>query len=116
MACGLRTDVLQVTGDTTTAVPHNGAYWYYVTGGYAIGFAPKSAIDLTTDDTYYSDDWPESTGDYSDCQFRLSWTVDMSLGGYRAGCDLWSSQIWRKRVLVGPAAQLPVAIPAGVQL
>ena len=73
-AVGSYDSVFAPTSSTDTAYEHNGAYFYFY-DGYAMGFSSTSSIMLSTADI--------STG--SDAQYRLSWQMDFSAGGYRAG-------------------------------
>jgi hypothetical protein len=68
----------------------NGAYWYNCVGK-SFGFAASSSISLGSADSL-SDQ----------CAYRLSWHVDQSYGGYRAGCttDLSSSSSYYKQIYI----------------
>jgi len=82
--------------------PEFGTWRYYVSG-WSVGFAPSSSIDLRSADTWDSDLHPISPSQ-SDCQYRLSW--HMNLGGWRAGCTVWLNfdQQWRKQIYSCPQA------------
>ena len=68
-----------------------GAYWYH-NSSYCIGFASTANITLDTCDI-----------DSTDCADRLSWYLDNSKGGYRAGCEtlLDFNSSWRKVIYKG---------------
>jgi hypothetical protein len=68
----------------------NGAYWYNC-AGKSFGFAPTSSVSLGSADTA-SDQ----------CASRLSWHMDGSSGGYRAGCttDLNSASSYYKQIYI----------------
>lgn len=90
-------NVLAVTGSTTTAYyDQGGAYWYrYPT--YSFGFAASSRVNLVIGDAYEGDD---------DCSHRLCWHVDNDFSGYRAGCLTWLfyDPTWRKVMYKGNIA------------
>lgn len=71
--------VSEVRTTTVINTPHlsNGIYWYF-TSGQSFGFADSSTIDQNNADMA-SDPDPFS---------RLSWNLDLSTGGYRAGTSL----------------------------
>jgi hypothetical protein len=68
----------------------NGAYWYNCVG-QSFGFAASASISLGSADTA-SDQ----------CEYRLSWHVDSSSGGWRAGCatGLNSDSSYYKQIYV----------------
>jgi hypothetical protein len=72
----------------------NGAYWYNCVGK-SFGFAASSSISLD-----------QSVADTASdqCEYRLSWFVDIYYGGYRAGCmtDLYSSTSYFKQIYILP--------------
>eukprot|EP01041_Mallomonas_annulata_P005303 gene5303-10610_t len=96
-------DIFNSTGSTSLAFPFNGAYWYYYPT-YSFGFSPSQTINLRRADILTSD-----------CNLRLSWHLDLSYGGYRAGCntDLYSTS-WRKVIYTTPVypTSSPTPIPS----
>ncbi len=70
----------------------NGAYWYNCEGR-SFGFAASSSISLN-----YG---PDAGSDYG-CSNRLSWLVDNSEGGWRAGCStqLYDSSSYYKQIYI----------------
>ena len=68
--------IFALTTSATASSFSNGVYWYNYEG-HSFGFAGSSDINLNQADT--SSD---------DCQHRLSWHLDLGIGGYRAGCTL----------------------------
>lgn len=87
-AYGLATDVQT---QTTINTPHlsNGAWWYFTTS-QSFGFADVSFIQQQQADVADSD--PNS---------RLSWHLDLNVGGYRAGIYLnrnSDSTVWQKQI------------------
>jgi hypothetical protein len=87
VVAGLNTSDLEQTSSISNATgPINGAFWYYVPGK-SFGFAGSAVINLKTADT-------KDTG----CDKRLSWHLDLGVGGWRAGCQtgLIESDEWRK--------------------
>ena len=82
--------VFQATSSPSTAHACNGAFWYKTTG--SVGFSPTSNIALN-----YADS--SLPGDIS----RLSWVLDKTVGGFRAGSvnNLGNDVRYRKRIWVG---------------
>jgi hypothetical protein len=89
VACGCCLDVLSVTVGNQTQL-HNGVYWYN-TPTYSIGFAPNSTIIQT-----YADQF-----DLGNNQ-RVSWHLDLGIGGYRVGSIVTSSAPYYKIYLKSP--------------
>ncbi len=90
LVAGLYSSDLQVTSSIFSATgPTNGAFWYYVPGK-SIGFSNSSGIYLESAD--------KGGGENSTCDLRLSWHLDMGVGGWRAGCEtgLNDDATWRK--------------------
>ena len=100
MACGERSDIEKNTYLTSTAYYSNGAYWYFYEG-QSFGFSPESYIDLNSADIADLAACDDNNG-----ALRLSWHIDQSIGGYRAGCSaqLNNDEIWTKKIFLG---QLP---------
>jgi hypothetical protein len=87
VVAGLYSVDLRETSSISNATgPINGAFWYYVPGK-SIGFASSAGITLNPADT-------NNTG----CDKRLSWHLDLGVGGWRAGCQtvIIESEEWRK--------------------
>jgi hypothetical protein len=92
--------VLAPTASTSVANPATSSamYWYNV-ANYSIGFAPNSSLLL-------------NGGDYIDYAgppydpYRLSWHLDIGVGGWRLGAiiDLNYDTTYRKIVLAAPAS------------
>ena len=69
--------VFASTSSSSTAYLNRGTYWYHYPGtgsGGSMGFAPNAAVSLSPADT-------ASPGDNT----RMSWNLDQSSGGHRAG-------------------------------
>jgi hypothetical protein len=81
----LSSDLVTTSSTSSASGPFNGAFWYYFPGK-SFGFASVRSINI-----YYVD---EST---SSCEYRLSWHLDGSSSGWRAGCatEIRDSS-WRK--------------------
>jgi hypothetical protein len=87
VVAGLYSSDLQETSSLSKATgPINGAFWYYVPG-LSFGFAASAQINLHIADK-----------NDTECGKRLSWHLDIGVGGWRAGCqtDLTSDEGWRK--------------------
>jgi hypothetical protein len=95
-AFGSATEVLRQTALNT---PHlsGGVYWYN-TPGQSFGFLNGTDLQQQSADT-----------GSSDAAYRLSWHVDGSSGGYRAGIYLGlnSDTTWRKSIYNCPGMSLP---------
>ena len=91
-------NIFAVTNSTTTAYydPGRGAYWYRYTS-HSFGFASSSSVNL--------DNCDYGEGD-NDCASRLCWHLDISDGGWRAGCttELNDDPTWRKMIYKGNIA------------
>ena len=115
IACGPRASVAAYTYSTSTAIYQaspggdSGAYWYFYSG-YSFGFSPSSSISLNEADTMDSNC---DTDDDVDGSQRLSWYIDGSAGGYRAGCttSLNSNYVWYKKIFVGAFSGSPSPEP-----
>jgi len=69
--------VFASTSSSSTAYLNRGTYWYHYPGtgsGGSMGFAPNAAVSLSPADTASPED-----------NTRMSWHLDQSSGGYRAG-------------------------------
>ncbi len=91
----LSSDLITTSSTSSASGPFNGAFWYYFPGR-GFGFASVRSISLN----YYTDDSSSS------CEYRLSWFLYASEGGYRAGCatNIYGSS-WRKVMYAcGPLA------------
>merc|ERR1719320_1434863 len=86
----------------STAYYHNGLYWYWYSGK-SVGFASVSEIWLNSADT--SSD---------DCDWRLSWHLDQSSGGWRVGCvtGLNGDVGYYKYILTGPCSGVSLTPPS----
>ncbi len=75
----------------------NGAYWYNCVGR-SFGFAPSSSISLQYVDT-----------ESSQCEYRLSWYVDLNFGGWRAGCaiGLYDSSYYKQIYILSGSKMCP---------
>jgi hypothetical protein len=91
------------------AVFSNGAYWYYTPDSdlKSFGFAQRSTVYLCQPDFYDSMHCEKTTArsecsgsNHTTCNRRVSWQVDSSLGGWRAGCseDLSTNTVFRKHL------------------
>ena len=77
----------------------NGVYWYNSVG-QSFGFAASSSISLNSADT-----------ESDQCAYRLSWHVDQSDGGYRAGCTTGlnsASSYYKQIYILSRGSQLSV--------
>ncbi len=101
-AFGLSEDVFQATTDAFNGHLSNGVYWYnYV--GRAFGFAAEQSIDLSPGDV-----------SSSDSENRLSWLLDIGLGGYRAGSVPLSQNISKVIYMLlvpSPSEPQPTSFP-----
>jgi hypothetical protein len=81
----LSSDLITTSSSSSASGPFNGAFWYYYPGR-SFGFASERSIDLRYVDILTSS-----------CEYRLSWHLDGSNTGWRAGCatDIRDS-LWRK--------------------
>ena len=106
LAAGPRTSVFGATtsGATTLA---NGTYFYFQLSS-SMGFSPSATVNLSSADTYNS-----TCG--TDGDYRMSWHLHASVGGYRVGCDtnLNSSTTGMKAVY--QSNSLPSYYPSGIQ-
>ena len=76
-AIGDYDSVFASTSSSSTAYLNRGTYWYHYPGtgsAGSMGFAPDAAVSLSPADT-------ASPGDNT----RMSWNLDQSSGGHRAG-------------------------------
>eukprot|EP00277_Geminigera_cryophila_P035483 CAMPEP_0173125524 /NCGR_PEP_ID=MMETSP1102-20130122/56473_1 /TAXON_ID=49646 /ORGANISM="Geminigera sp., Strain Caron Lab Isolate" /LENGTH=510 /DNA_ID=CAMNT_0014034419 /DNA_START=218 /DNA_END=1748 /DNA_ORIENTATION=+ len=99
----LPTSDLVTSSSTSQAYgPSNGVYWYYFPR-QSVGFASSSSISLSSADV--SDSF-SSDSDSGTCSSRLSWHLDQSAGGWRAGCatSLNSDPTWRKMMFSCPGS------------
>jgi len=69
--------VFAATSSTSIAYENRGVYWYHYSSR-AMGFAPISTIQLSNPDVYHSNSGATKAT-------RLSWYLDTSWIGYRAG-------------------------------
>ena len=74
-AIGDYNSVFAPTTSTSTAYYNRGTYWYMRSPSGSMGFAQESAVSLGSADTMQ--------GTYAST--RMSWHLDQSSGGYRAG-------------------------------
>ena len=93
-AYGTSTNVFTTTSSTTTAyLDAGGAYWYNYPL-YGFGFSGTPLVHI------YDCDYDQPLGD---CEHRLCWNLDYSIGGFRVGCNqkLNSNPTWRKVMYMG---------------
>lgn len=85
IACGSCLEVTSLT-PLNSPVFNTAAYWYYTTSN-SFGFSPTSVIDQYSADDIYKND-PD----------RLSWHIDIGVGGWRVGdvCFLNSDTTYYK--------------------
>jgi hypothetical protein len=89
VACGCCLDVLSVNVIDQPQL-HNGVYWYN-TPGLSIGFAPNSTIDQSAADQFDIDN-----------NQRVSWHLDLGIGGFRLGSIVTFSAPYYKIYLKSP--------------
>lgn len=113
-ATGMASEVLTQTSSSSSAssYPSSSLYWYNVPG-LSFGFTPTSNIQLIGADVTGTPDFGYADDGYND--LRLSWHLDIGVGGWRAGSLTWlnGAPTPDKLVLVAPVPE-PATYLAGL--